>query len=66
MVTTRRHLFPPTAAWVARRNEAAERLEQAAIEACLFDCANDEERQLVLRVLRERATNRASAARARR
>ena len=36
-----------TADLVARRNEIAELLEQAAVEACLFDCANEEERQFV-------------------
>jgi hypothetical protein len=46
---------PVTAEWVRRRNEIMDRLDQAAIEACLEDCRTPEEREAVLACLRERA-----------
>ena len=59
---TARHHLPLSAAWVARRHQVAEQLEQAAIEACLFDCANDEDRRFVLDVLQGRAARRGARA----
>lgn len=53
-----RHLFPVTREWVEKLNQAAQDLEQAAIERRLDDCFTEAEREFVLRVLRERAERR--------
>jgi hypothetical protein len=39
--------IPLTGDWVARRNELAAQMEQAAAKACLFDCETEEERRFV-------------------
>jgi hypothetical protein len=49
LVLNRPHRYVAlTADHVARRNELAELLEQAAVEACLFGCANEGERRFVM------------------